>query len=290
MSLRVLAALCAVALVACDKPAPPQPPAPPPVPVERKLDSASLPPLKYAGVVFEVKSGTIVPPAAGASAAETTARLEVQATAPSKAEVPLDGQLTLAFANGTQLRKHLQGFGSAQVADLTLSGNVPTGTSWDGATLTVRESGKPPQTVTVGKPAPVTTVALTSGGEVVAPNRYREAVTYQVAQAGLELDGPRSGGFFERTEEAQRFARIRVTVLNKGGKNGVSIGQEAFELQVDGRSTNIAVGLSARAIALNQSADFELVYRVPADVQKLVLVVGADGKKPAQIELTRGTP
>ena len=276
--------LAAAMLTACGKPEPPPPPAPPPppVPVERKLDVSQVPALKYAGVVFEAKSGVITP-----AGTDATATLAVQATAPSKAEVPLDGQLTLAFANGTQLRKLLQGFGSAQVADLSLSGNVPAGTSWDGATLTVSESSKPPQTVTVGKPAPVTTVTLTSGGEAVAPNRYRESVTYQVAQAALELDGPRSGGFFERTAEAKRFARIRVTVLNKGGKNGVSIGQEAFELHVDGHSTNIAVGLSARAIALNQSADFELVYRVPAGAQKFVLIVGADGKKPAQIELAR---
>jgi hypothetical protein len=112
-------------------------------------------------------------------------------------------------------------------------------------------------------------------------------VTYQVTQSALELDGPLSGGFYERMAENQRFARIRVTVLNKGAKNGVSIGQEAFELLVDDQSMNIAVGLSARAIALNQSADYELFYRVPADVKKLVLTVGADGKKPAQIELTR---
>jgi hypothetical protein len=286
MQRRLFALALAVATIAaCSKPEPPPPPPappPPPPPIERKLDVSQLPPLKYAGVVFEARSGVIAP-----AGAEATVTLSVQATAPAKAEVPLDGQLTLAFASGTQLRKHLQGFGSAQVADLTLSGTVPAGTTWDGASLTVSESGKPPQTVTVGRPAPVSTVVLAPGGEVAAPNRYRESVSYQVAQAALELDGPRSGGFFERTAEAQRFARIRVTVLNKDGRNGVSIGQEAFELHVDGQSTNIAVGLSARAIALNQSADFELVYRVPADAQKLVLKVGADGKKPAQIELTR---
>lgn len=76
-------------------------------------------------------------------------------------------------------------------------------------------------------------------------------------------------------------------MLNKGAKNGVSIGQEVFELRVDGQSTNVAVGLFARSIALNQSADFELVYRVPADARSFVLIVGADGRKPAQIELTR---
>lgn len=278
--------LAAAVLAACSRPAPPPPapapPAPPPPPVERKLDVSQLPPLKYAGVVFEAKSGVIAP-----AGADATATLNVQATAPSKAEVPLDGQLMLAFANGTQLRKHLQGFGSAQVADLTLSGDVPAATTWDGATLTVSESGKPPQTVTVGKPAPAISVALTPSGDAVAPSRYRDPITYQVAQAALELDGPRSGGFFERTSDSERFARIRVTVLNKGAKSGVSIGQEAFELRVDGKSTNIAVGLFAKAIAFNQSADFEMVYRVPADAQKFVLVVGADGKKPAQIELTR---
>jgi hypothetical protein len=277
--------LVAAALAACGKPEPPPPPSappPPPPPLERKLDVSQLPPLKYAGVVFEARSGVIAP-----AGADATATLAVQATAPSKAEVPLDGQLTLAFANGTQLRKHLQGFGSGQVADLSLGGTVPAGTTWDGATLTVSESGKPPQGVGVGKPAPVTAIALAPGSEAVAPNRYRELVTYQVTQSALELDGPRSGGFYERTAEKQRFARIRVTVLNKGAKNGVSIGQEAFELLVDDQSMNIAVGLSARAIALNQSADYELFYRVPADVKKLVLTVGADGKKPAQIELTR---
>jgi hypothetical protein len=279
-------ALAAAVLAACSKPEPPPPapapPPPPPPPVERKLDVSQLPPLKYAGVVFEAKSGVIAP-----AGADATATLAVQATAPSKAEVPLDGQLTLAFANGTQLRKHLQGFGSAQVADLTLSGDVPAGTNWDGATLTVSESGRPAQTVTVGKPAPATSVTLTPSGEATAPSRYRDPITYQVAQAALELDGPRSGGFFERTTDSQRFARIRVTVLNKGAKNGVSIGVEAFELRVDGQSMNIAVGIFARSIAFNQSADFELVYRVPADAQKFALVVGADGKKPAQIELTR---
>lgn len=280
-------ALAAAVLAACSKPEPPPPaPAPPPSPpppVERKLDVSQLPPLKYAGVVFEAKSGAINP----VGGAEASATLAMQANAPSKAEVPLDGQLTLAFANGTQLRKHLQGFGSAQVADLTLGGSVPAGTTWDGATLTVSESGKPPQTVTVGKPAPTTSVTLTPRGEGVAPSRYRDPITYQVALAALELDGPRSGGFFERTAENQRFARLRVTVLNKGAKSGVSIGQEAFELRVDGQSMNIAVGLFAKAIAFNQSADFDMVYRVPAGAQKFVLIVGADGKKPAQIELTR---
>lgn len=276
--------LAAATLTACSKPEPPPPLAlpPPPVPVERKLDVSQVPALKYAGVVFEAKSGVIAP-----AGSDATATLAVQATAPSKSEVPLDGQVTLAFANGTQLRRLLQGFGSAQVADLSLSGNVPAGTIWDGATLTVSESGKPPQIVTVGKPAPATSVALTPSGEAVAPSRYRDPITYQVAQAALELDGPRSGGFFERTTDNQRFARVRVTVLNKGAKSGVSIGQEAFELRVDGQSMNIAVGLFARAIAFNQSADFELVYRVPADAQKFVLIVGADGKKPAQIELAR---
>lgn len=281
---RFTVVLLAATVAACSKPEPPPPPAAPapPPPAERKLDVSLLPPLKYAGVVFEAKSGVIAP-----AGADATAMLAVQASAPSKAEVPLDGQLTLAFANGTHLRRHLQGFGSAQVADLTVSGSVPSGTTWDGATLTVGESGKPPQTVTVGQPAPATSIALTASGEAVAPSRYRDPITYQVAQAALELDGPRSGGFFERTTDGQRFARIRVTVLNKGAKSGVSIGQEAFELRVDGQSMNIAVGLFARAIAFNQSADFEMVYRVPADAQKFVLVVGADGKKPAQIELAR---
>ena len=288
MQRRLFAVALAVAtLAACSKPEPPPappapPPPPPPPPSERKLDVSKLPPLKYAGVGFEARAGVIAP-----AGGDATATLTVQATAPSKAEVPLDGPLTLAFANGVQLRKQLQGFGSGQVADLVLSGSVPAGTSWDGATLTVSESGKPPQTVTVGKPAPSGSMALAPSGEAVAPSRYRDPITYQVAQAALELDGPRSGGFFERTTDAQRFARIRVTVLNKGAKSGVSIGQEAFELHVDGQSMNIAVGLFARAIAFNQSADFDMVYRVPADAQKLVLIVGADGKKPAQIELVR---
>ncbi|MDZ7651290.1 MAG: hypothetical protein U5L03_01320 [Burkholderiaceae bacterium] len=278
-------ALAVATLAACSKPDAPPPlpaPPPPPLPVERKLDVAQLPPLKYAGVVFEARSGVIAP-----DGAQATATLVVQATAPSKAEVPLDGQLTLAFANGTQLRKQLQGFGSAQVADLTLSGNAPAGTTWDGATLTVTESGKPPQRVTVGQPAPATRVLLTPSGEAVAPSRYRDPITSQVAQAALELDGPRSGGFFERTADNLRFARVRVTVLNKGARSGVSIGQESFELRVDGHSMNVAVGLFARAIAFNQSADFELVYRVPVAAQKFVLIVGADGKKPGEIELTR---
>ncbi len=282
---RFAVVVLAATVAACSRPEPPPPPPAPalaPRPAERKLDVSRLPPLKYAGVVFEAKSGVIAP-----AGADATATLAVQATAPSKAEVPLDGQLTLAFANGTQLRRHLQGFGSAQVVDLTVSGSVPAGTTWEGATLTVAESGKPPQTVTVGQPAPAISIALTASGEAVAPSRYRDPITYQVAQAALELDGPRSGGFFERTADNERFARIRVTVLNKGAKNGVSIGQEAFELRVDGQSMNIAVGLFARAIAFNQSADFEIVYRVPADAQKFVLVVGADGKKPAQIELVR---
>jgi hypothetical protein len=284
---RIAVVLLAATVAACSKPEPPPPPAAPapPPPAERKLDVSQLPPLKYAGVVFEAKSGVIAP-----AGADATATLAVQASAPSKAEVPLDGQLTLAFANGTQLRKHLQGFGSAQVVDLTVSGSVPSGTTWEGATLTVGESGKPPQTVTVGQPAPAASIALTASGEAVAPSRYRDPITYQVAQAALELDGPRSGGFFERATDGQRFARIRVTVLNKGAKNGVSIGREAFELRVDGQSMNIAVGIFARSIAFNQSADFELVYRVPADAQKLVFIVGADGKKPAQIELARATP
>lgn len=284
---RVAVVLLAATVAACSKPEPPPPPAAPtpPPPAERKLDVSLLPPLKYAGVLFEAKSGVIAP-----AGADATATLAVQASAPSKAEVPLDGQLTLAFANGMQLRRHLQGFGSAEVADLTVNGSVPSGTTWEGATLTVAESGKPPQTVSVGQPAPATSIALTASGEAVAPSRYRDAITYQVAQAALELDGPRSGGFFERTTDGQRFARIRVTVLNKGAKNGVSIGQEAFELGVDGQSMNIAVGVFARAIAFSQSADFEIVFRVPADAQKFVLVVGADGKKPAQIELVRAKP
>jgi hypothetical protein len=173
------------------------------------------------------------------------------------------------------------------VAAVTLSGTVPADTRWDGATLTLSESGKPPQRVTVSAPSPAGEVALTPGPEVDAPTRYGEPVTYSASQAVLLLDGPRSGGFYERTSDAQRFLKVVVTALNKGGRNGVSIGQESFELWADGQSTNLAVGMFARTVAYNQSNDFELWYRVPVDAKSLVLKVGADGRKPAQIELSR---
>jgi hypothetical protein len=278
-------------LAACSKPAPvavsetAPTPAPPPPAV---LDVNTLPPLRYAGVVYEPKSGVISPPAAGAS--QSSVKLDLQATAPSKAEVPLDGQLTLGFTNGTQVRTGAHGLGAAQVLDIALTGSVPTGTTWQGATLTLSESGKPPQTVNVGAPAPSGEVALTPDAEVDAPTRYGEAVTYTVSQAALLLDGPRSGGFYERTSDSQRFVRIVVTARNKGGKNGVSIGQESCELWADGQSANIAVGVFARTIAYNQSNDFELFYRVPADAKTLALKVGADGRKPAQIQLARAAP
>lgn len=248
------------------------------------LDVSSLPPLRYAGVVYEPKSGLIAPVPDGSGA---TVSLTLQATAPSKAEVPLDGQLTLEFSNGAQLRTAARSLGAAEATDVKLTGTVPTGTDWNGASLTLSESGKPAQRVTVGAAAPTGEVALVPGPEVNAPTRYGEPVTYSVAQAALLLDGPRSGGFYERTTDAQRFARIVVTVLNKGGRNGVSIGQESFELWADGQSLNQAVGMFARTIAYNQSNDFELFYRVPADAKGLTLKVGTDGKHPAQIELAR---
>lgn len=276
-----------LALAACHKPAPvaesPQAAVPAP-PQPASLDINSLPPLRYAGVVYEARSGVITP---AINAAGASVKLELQATAPSKAEVPLDGQLTLEFANGAQVRTAARGLGSAQVMDITLAGSVPSDTSWSGATLTLSESGKPPQRVTVGAAAASGDVALTPGPEVNAPTRYGEAVTYSVSQAALLLDGPRSGGFYERSSDTERFARIVVTALNKGGKNGVSIGQESFELWVDGQSANLAVGMFARTIAYNQSNDFELFYRVPAEATTLTLKVGTDGKHPGEIVLTR---
>lgn len=248
------------------------------------LDVSQLPPLRYAGVVYEAQSGAIKPTADTAGA---TASLDIRATAPSKFEVPLDGQLTLEFRDGAQLRTHVQGLGAAQVADLTVSGPVSAGTTWEGATLTLTESGKPPQRVQVGAPEPSSDVALTPGPEVNAPTRYGEPVTYSVSQAALLLDGPRSGGFYERTGDLQRFLRVVVTARNTGGRNGVSIGQETFELSADGQSANIAVGMFARTLAYNQSNDFELFYRVPAEAKSLALKVGSDGKHPGQIDLGR---
>jgi len=284
---RVAALLLALALAGCSKPAP-VPEAqntPAPAPAGRAaLEINTLPALRYAGVVYEPRSGAISP---AADASGATASLTLQATAPSKAEVPLDGQLTLEFSNGAQVRTGAHGLGSAQVTDVTLTGTVPAGTVWQGATLTLTESGKPPQRVTVGAPAPVSEVALTPGPEVNAPTRYGEPVTYAVSQAVLLLNGPRTGGFYERTSDAQRFLRVVVSALNKGGRNGVSIGQESFELWANGQSLNQAVGIFARTIAYNQSNDFELFYRVPADAKSLTLKVGTDGKHPGQIELTR---
>lgn len=278
----------ALVLTACSKPGPGAPQEPPPAaPRAVVLDVNTLPPLRYAGVVYEPKTGVISPTAAGASQAGV--KLDLQATAPSKAEVPLDGQLTLEFANGAQVRTGAHGLGAAQVTDIALTGSVPADTTWNGASLTLSESGKPSQTVTVGAPAPSGDVALRPDAEVNAPTRYGEAVTYTVTQAALLLDGPRSGGFYERTSDTQRFVRIVVTALNKGGRNGVSIGQESFELLADGQSANIAVGVFARTIAYNQSNDFELFYRVHSDAKTLTLKVGADGRKPAQIVLERAT-
>lgn len=283
----VLASLAVLALAACGKPTPvpAAPEAPTPAPAQPlALDLDTLPALRYAGVVYEPRSG-VISPADGASGAAVS--LTLQATAPSKAEVPLDGQLTLEFSNGAQVRTGAHGLGSAQVTDITLAGTVPAGTVWQGASLTLAESGKPPQRVTVGAPAPTSEVALIPGPEVSAPTRYGEPVTYSVTQAALLLDGPRTGGFYERTGDAQRFLRVVVTALNKGGRNGVSIGQESFELSADGQSLNQAVGIFARTVPYNQSNDFELFYRVPAGVQSLSLKVGADGKQPGQIELKR---
>jgi hypothetical protein len=280
--------LLAATLSACSRPAPvakSQQSSTTASPQPAFLDVNTLTPLRYAGVVYEPRSGVIAPPATGAS--QSNVKLDLRATAPSKAEVPLDGQLTLEFANGAQVRTGAHGLGAAQVMDIVLTGSVPVGTTWQGAVLTLSESGKPPQTVTVGAPAPGSEIALTPDAEVDAPTRYGEAVTYTVSRAALLLDGPRSGGFYERTSDTQRFVRIVVTARNKGGKNGVSIGQESFELWADGQSANIAVGVFARTIAYNQSNDFELFYRVPADVRTLALKVGADGRKPAQIGLTR---
>jgi hypothetical protein len=283
----IVTVVLTVGLAGCNKPAPvttaekpPEPAAPQPAP----LDISALPSLRYAGVVYEPKSGVINP---GTDASGCTARLELQATAPSKAEVPLDGQLTLEFANGARLRASAKGLGAAEVRNVSVTGTVPAGTAWSGATLTLSESGKPPARVAVGSPAPNDEGALTPGPEVIAPTHYGEAVTYSVTQAALLLDGPRSGGFYERTSDAQRFLRVVVTALNKGGKNGVSIGQESFELWADGQSTNLAVGMFARTVAYNQSNDFELWYRVPVEAKSLVLKVGADGRKPASIELGR---
>jgi len=254
----------------------------PPRPVA--LDINTLPALRYAGIVYEPRSGVITP-VAGANVA--TVSLTLGATAPSNAEVPLDGQLTLEFANGAQVRTGAHGLGSAEVTTVVLTGTVPADTGWDGAMLTLSESGKPPQRVTVGAPASASEDALVPGPEVSAPTRYGEPVIYSVSQATLLLDGPRSGGFYERTSDAQRFLRAVVTALNKGGRNGVSIGQESFELWADDQSLNQAVGMFARTVAYNQSNDFELFYRVPADAKSLTLKVGTDGKHPGQIELRR---
>lgn len=281
----VVALAGALALGACDQrdPAAEAPRAAPPR-QPAALDINMLPAIRYAGVVYEPQSGVITP---AVDASVATVNLTLQATAPSKAEVPLDGQLTLEFPNGALVRAGAHGLGSAEVAAVSLTGTVPADTSWHGATLTLSESGKPPQRVTVGESAPVSEVTLKPGPEVAAPTRYGEPVTYSVSQAALLLDGPRSGGFYERTSNSQRFLRVVVTALNKGGRNGVSIGQESFELWADGQSLNQAVGMFARTVAYNQSNDFELFYRVPADATSLTLKVGTDGKHPGQIELRR---
>jgi hypothetical protein len=250
--------------------------------VARPLDVTTLPPVRYAGIVYEARSGSLDPEGSG-----MRARLVVQATAPSKFEVPMDGVLTLEFTNGARVHGRAPALGAAQVADLTLSGPVPADSVWDGATLTIAESGKVPQRVTVGQPEPPRREVLAPGPAVTVPSRYGEPITYTMADAALELDGPRTGGFFERAGDLERFLRVRVTVLNKGAPNGVSIGMEKFELLADGASANVAVGMFARTVTFNQSLDVELVYRVPTDAKALAVKVGADGRKPGEIALAR---
>ena len=58
-------------------------------------------------------------------------------------------------------------------------------------------------------------------------------------------------------------------------------------MTTDAGPATIALGVTAQTVALRQRAQFEVVLLVPATARLFTLEVGADGRAPGRIAITR---
>ncbi len=197
----------------------------------------------------------------------------------------------ITFADGTKangldgIRLNKKG-----TQELNLRGVAKADTVWDGAILTLAESGKEPLKISLTA-APEKSeypFALKADAAVTATNKYGEKISVQVIDAQLDIDGIVSGQRAERAPVGKRFVRVTAQAQNMDAKNVMSVGSEYLQLRADGAPAEIAFDESgAQTIPLNESAKLNVYFLVPAEAKAFKLVVAPDGQAPKEITLTR---
>lgn len=196
----------------------------------------------------------------------------------------------LVFADGTNTYG-LDGIrlNKNDTQGLNLRGVAKADTAWDGAVLTLSESGKEPLKIPLtGTPEKSEyPLALKAGAAVTATNKYGEKILAQVTDSQLDIDGIVSGQRADRAPVGKRFVRVTAQAQNMDAKNGMSVGSEYLQLVADGAPAELAFDeTGAQTIPLNESAKLTVYFFVPADAQEFKLVVAPDGQEPKEITLT----
>lgn len=172
--------------------------------------------------------------------------------------------------------------------ELNLRAVAQPDTTWDGAVLTLAESGKEPLAIPLTGALTKSEYprALKPGDAVTATNKYGEKISVQVTDAQLDMDGIVSGQRAERAPTGKRFVRVNALAQNVDAKNGMSVGSEYLQLLADDAPAELAFDeTGAQTIPFNESAKLTVYFLVPAEAQEFKLVVAPDGQVPQNITL-----
>lgn len=195
----------------------------------------------------------------------------------------------ITFADGT-IASGLDGIRLNKDAsqELNLRAVAKLATEWDGAVLTLSESGKEPLKIPLTGTPEMSEYphVLKPGAAVTATTKYGEKIQVLVKSATMDIDGVVSGQRAERAPQGKRFVRIEAQGQNTDAKNGMSVGSEYLQLLADGAPAELAFDATgAQTIPLNEIAKLTVYFLVPAETKEFKLVVAPDGQESKEIPL-----
>ena len=187
---------------------------------------------------------------------------------------------------------------AASATDVLIAFEVAEDFDFAGATLVVAEPGTEPASLPLTGAVPESgypfSIEVAAGDQQVTsgnPCGTTMVVTPLAAEVDLDarIDGAGSASAIDgsrRAAEGERFVRLDMRATGDSGQcGGANVIDDQFRLQIDDvpRGTVNNVNDIVRP---GEAIDFQLLYRVPADAQALVLLAGAPAGIVVEYPLT----
>ena len=257
-----------------------QAPTPTAVPlVSRPLEGTLPRQVQYANMQFQVTKATITnqDPSGKTVGDQAFAYVDVTVVNPGSAGQDIAANL-LKLSLGGQSYQEQSGATLSLMSDssgaMKLLYQVPTGATWDNASIVLSRPQKEPATLplTGSVPSPQFPMKVATKGAAISGQ-----INYSVQAATLDLDY--SG---TRADMGKRFLTFAVVMINNG-KNPTggfttarALSQSEFRLIVDGLPA-APVSNFEKLLDVNASYQTSVVFVVPAGTAKAQLQVGEGG-------------